>query len=98
MPETRVRQACNEYGVVGQSLEALGRGQCEYTLSIVKAYFGIDFGDNNCPSCDHPNFNHIIGLTGNEPRKLWFVSCNLCATDRDVEQVLCFDNGRGPYA
>ena len=98
MPETSVRQACMEYGVAAKSLEDVGNDAGEYALSLVKAYFGMDFGDNNCPSCDHANFRHIVGITADEFPKLWFVSCNLCATDRSQEQVLCFDNGRGPYA
>ena len=98
MPETNVRQSVAQYGVVSKSLEAVRKDAGEYVLSLVKAYFGMDFGDNNCPSCDHSNVRHIVGITAEAFPKLWFVSCSLCATDRDQEQVLCFDNGRGPYA
>ena len=43
MPETSVRQACAEYGLTFKSLETVKKESGEYVVSLVEAYFGIDF-------------------------------------------------------
>ena len=99
MPNINVRQAFKEYdGRSVAKLSDIADDAGEYGMELVKAYFGMDFGDNNCATCDHDNTVHDVGLTSGQYRKLWFVACRLCASDRGIEQVLCFDNGRGPHA
>lgn len=95
MPITNVGQAIGDHGIqpTGGNLENIPDYQSQ---EIIRAYFGMDVGDNNCPVCDHPHNFHIVGMTRPPDRRLWFINCKVCAEDRGTDQFLCFDNGKGP--
>ena len=97
MPETNVNDAIGKHGIQPGGDALVGISDY-HTKEIIRAYFGMDFGDDNCPTCDHAHNFHIVGMTDPPNRRLWFVNCKVCAEDKGKDQQLCFDNERGPYA